>query len=79
MWVYAAMIGFNLIYISIALRDAAQRINPIKAYLSLLFISYTYIPLFMWSLVTFTKRVWVRTEHTKSSSLEEIQAQELGA
>jgi cellulose synthase/poly-beta-1,6-N-acetylglucosamine synthase-like glycosyltransferase len=79
MWVYGVMIAFNLVYISIALRDSMQRINPIKAYLSLLFISYTYIPLFMWSLVTFTKRVWVRTEHTKSKSLEEVQAQEVGA
>lgn len=77
MWVYAVMILFNLCYIAISLLDAKHRINPIKAYASLLFISYTYIPLFMWSLVTFTKRVWIRTEHTKSSSLAKIE--DLGA
>ncbi|WP_128101130.1 hypothetical protein [Paenibacillus sp. DCT19] len=79
MWLYGAMILFNVIYIGIALRDASHKINLFKSYASLLFISYSYIPLFMWALVTFTKRVWIRTEHTKSTSLQEVEKAQVSA
>ncbi|KQY83876.1 hypothetical protein ASD24_08710 [Paenibacillus sp. Root52] len=79
MWLYGAMILFNVVYIGIALRDASHKINLFKSYASLLFISYSYIPLFIWALVTFTKRVWIRTEHTKSTSLQEVEKAQASA
>lgn len=72
LWVYVAILVFNLCYVGYTIWESKQQIHVTTAYLSLLFMTYSYVPLFVWSLVTFTNRVWVRTEHTKSKSLEEI-------
>lgn len=72
MWVWLLLISFNVLYVASTLRDSAQKIDGMKAIISLLFVNYTYIPLFMWSMVTSGRRVWVRTEHSKSASIEEM-------
>lgn len=67
MWVYAIIIVFNLFCISIAIKDSNdKKITTIKSYISLLFISYSYIPLFVWSLITYKNKTWVTTKHTRS-------------
>lgn len=74
-WVYAAILLFNIVYIGFAVRDSGQDIKVLKSYVSILFMSYSYIPLFFWSLITFKNRVWVRTEHSKSTNLEKVESQ----
>jgi cellulose synthase/poly-beta-1,6-N-acetylglucosamine synthase-like glycosyltransferase len=72
-WVWFIFVGFNVLYVAGTLKDSAQKISVIKAFSSVLFMNWTYIPLFAWSLLTFTKRVWIRTEHKKSVSLEQVE------
>jgi cellulose synthase/poly-beta-1,6-N-acetylglucosamine synthase-like glycosyltransferase len=79
LWVYMILILFNVTYIFITLKDSSQRINVFKAYASLLFMSYSYIPLFFWSLATFTKRVWIRTEHKKNANLDQMEVKTISA
>lgn len=78
LWVWLIFVAFNLLYISSTLDDSAQDINPIKAFVSVFFVNFTYVFLFAWSMVTSGNRVWVRTEHTKSASIEDM-TQKLGA
>lgn len=75
MWAYLFMLAYNFFYIMIALYDAndEEDINPVYAYASMVFMNATFILLFVWSLVTFRKRVWVTTKHTRSLSQEQFQ------
>ncbi|MFC4779190.1 glycosyltransferase family 2 protein [Paenibacillus sp. GCM10023252] len=72
LWVWLGLVTFNFIYVSATLRDSAHKIDWFRAIISLLFINYTYVPLFMWSMVTSSRRVWVRTEHTKNVNIEDM-------
>jgi len=72
MWVWLLFIAFNVAYIASTLRDSSQKIDGMKAVISLLFVNYTYVPLFMWSMVTSGRRVWVRTEHSKNAKIEDM-------
>lgn len=72
LWVWLSFLAFNLIYITATLEDSAHEINMFKAFFSVIFVNYSYVPLFVWSLFTSGKRVWVRTEHTKSASIEDM-------
>ena len=72
MSVWIALIIFNVVYVAATLRDSRQQIDGMKAILSLLFVNYSYVPLFMWSAVTSGKRVWVRTEHKRNASIEDM-------
>ncbi|GAK41964.1 putative glycosyl transferase [Paenibacillus sp. TCA20] len=73
MWVYTFMLLSNFMYIHISLKDAKHKVNTFKAYFYLNLISLSNIPLYFWSFLTFSKKVWVTTKHTKSSSLQQVE------
>ena len=74
LWVWLIFIVFNLVYIAKTLKDSAKEINAVDAIISVFLVNYSYVPLFIWSLFTSGKRVWIRTEHTKSSKIEDMGA-----
>lgn len=72
-WVWLLFLGYNLAYISGAtLVDSAKRINKIKAVISLFAFNYTYVPLFIWALFTAGNKTWVRTDHSRNISFNEV-------
>lgn len=74
-WVWAILLLVNLVYvIGTVEEDSEQTIRPIKAFFSLILFNYSYVPLFFWSLLTFKKRIWVRTEHTRAINIDEVSA-----
>lgn len=73
MWMWVAFISLNLLYIAWCIAaDAQQKINKVKAVLFWLIFNYTYTPLFVWAFITARKKVWVRTEHSRNLSQEEL-------
>lgn len=78
LWVWLVFIAVNIAYITgCIVVDASQKVNKVKAFLSLFLLNYTYVPLFIWAFATPGKTEWVRTEHSRSLTKEE--AANLGA
>jgi cellulose synthase/poly-beta-1,6-N-acetylglucosamine synthase-like glycosyltransferase len=77
LWVWISLMVFNLAYIGIAATlDAGKTFKWVKAIFSLVIINYIYIPLFVWAMATTNNRTWVRTDHSRVLTDEEIE--ELG-
>lgn len=73
-WIWVSLLLYNILYISLSsLYDSAQRINKVKAIVSLLVFNYSYVPLFVWASLTSKNKTWIRTDHSKSISIQEIQ------
>lgn len=72
-WLWLIFLLYNFAYISLsAAFDSLKRINKAKAILSLLIFNYSYIPLFVWAFLTTKNKTWVRTDHSRNLSLDEI-------
>lgn len=74
MKVWLFFIAFNLVYVFLSLRDSMQPLNAVNAFVSLYIVNLTYIPLFVWSLFTMNRRIWIRTEHKRSASITDMSA-----
>ncbi len=71
--VWATVLIYQLIYIGITfVVDAKTKINFVKGFISLSIFSLTFIPLFIWSLLTMKNKTWVRTDHTKAVTISEM-------
>jgi cellulose synthase/poly-beta-1,6-N-acetylglucosamine synthase-like glycosyltransferase len=69
-WLWFSLLVFSGIYICVVCHiDTDQRFSKIKALLSVLFLNITYIPLFLYGLLTCKNKAWIRTEHVKSISI----------
>ncbi|MDR0372734.1 MAG: glycosyltransferase family 2 protein [Nitrososphaerota archaeon] len=69
-WLWISLFIFSCIYILTACRiDANKKFSKIKIILSMLFLNFTYIPLFIWGLITYKSKTWIRTEHIKNISI----------
>jgi len=49
--------------------DAEIKFSKAKALLAMVFMGLCYIPLFLWALLTYKNKTWIRTEHIKNISL----------
>lgn len=64
--VWASLVVFQLIYVGWAMKkDSAKKLNVIWSYLCIIVFNATYVPLFVWSLLTFKNKSWNPTKHTK--------------
>lgn len=71
-WLWVSMFIYQFFYITLSFKlDTKEKINPIKAFISLAFLNITYLPLFFWSLFTKNNKTWKRTEHTRSIAIDE--------
>lgn len=72
-WLWLGFLAYNFLYVALATAfDSAKRINKVKAILSLLIFNYSYVPLFIWAFITSQNKTWVRTDHSKNVSIEEM-------
>jgi hypothetical protein len=72
-WLWLSFLVYNFAYISIAAAcDSFKRINKAKAILSLLLFNYSYVPLFVWAFLTAKNKTWVRTDHTRNLSFDDL-------
>ncbi|MEO2074243.1 MAG: glycosyltransferase family 2 protein [Bacillus sp. (in: firmicutes)] len=72
-WLWFIFLAYNFIYVALsAAVDSAKRINKVKAIISLLIFNYSYVPLFIWAFLTSQNKTWVRTDHSKSVSLDDM-------
>ena len=72
-WLWFSLLAFGFFYIIYSIIvDSNQRINKVKSIISLFFFNYTYVPLFVWAFFTAGKKVWVRTDHSRNISMNEI-------
>lgn len=73
LWIWITLLMFNFAYIALAtLADSNKRINLIKAVVCMALNNLTYIPLFIWSMVTSKSQIWIRTDHSRVLSQDEI-------
>lgn len=72
-WAWVVLIIFNVLYFAFAIStDSGKKINLAKAVISVVAINYIYIPLFVWALATVKNKIWIRTEHSRVLSQDEI-------
>lgn len=77
--VWLLLLGFNFFYIAYAIvkeRNDKRVSNFGKAIISLFAFNYSYVPLFVWALITKDNKTWKRTEHSRNIAMDEI---DLGA
>jgi cellulose synthase/poly-beta-1,6-N-acetylglucosamine synthase-like glycosyltransferase len=71
--VWAFFLLYQLFYIGLSLvLDASKKINVIKGFLSLIVFNASYVPLFFWSLLTMKNKTWVRTDHSRSIAIGDM-------
>lgn len=63
---------FAYIYYSLKTDAKDKSINVFSAYWSMFLTNITYIPLFIWALITYKNKEWNPTEHKRSIQLEEL-------
>lgn len=75
--VWIGMIIFQLAYIAYCnAADAGKKVNAVKSFLSIILLNITYIPLFLWSLLTFKNKSWNPTKHTRGMNMSELHTKE---
>lgn len=73
-YVWFLFLLYQLWYVGYALTiDVAKPLKRVLAIISLSIFNYTYIPLFMWALVTKRNKTWKRTEHTRAIEFNELE------
>jgi cellulose synthase/poly-beta-1,6-N-acetylglucosamine synthase-like glycosyltransferase len=71
--VWVMMVVFQFSYVAWATKvDANKKINVLWSYICLFFFNVTYIPLFIWSLLTFKNKSWNPTKHTRGIELDNV-------
>ncbi|WAA13330.1 glycosyltransferase family 2 protein [Fervidibacillus halotolerans] len=71
LWLFMLLFQFLYIAYSIIV-DSKQKISKVRAFLSLSIFNFSYIPLFVWALVTKGNKHWKRTDHSKNISIEDL-------
>jgi cellulose synthase/poly-beta-1,6-N-acetylglucosamine synthase-like glycosyltransferase len=74
LYVWVILIAFNLFYLMYCIEEDAEdnvRVRVIKSIISMIILNVSYIPLFVWGLVTRNSKVWKRTEHTRDITFED--------
>lgn len=66
--VFMAVSYFNVVYATV--KDSESRISLGKSLLSFITFNYTYMPLFVWALLTWRNKTWKRTEHTRAIEMD---------
>ncbi|TVX89745.1 hypothetical protein [Paenibacillus agilis] len=75
--VWMACLLFQFIYVGYAqLLDSNQNVNLLRSYVYLYFFNLTYVPLFIWSLITMKNVNWNPTKHTRAIHLSDIELEE---
>ncbi|WP_078543541.1 glycosyltransferase family 2 protein [Litchfieldia alkalitelluris] len=75
LWLTLLVFQFSYVVYTMVI-DSNNRLNKVKAIISLVVFNFSYIPLFFWSLFTKGNKTWKRTEHTRSIVMEEIDVSE---
>ena len=71
--VWAVCLVYQFVYFAITLMfDAKKKLNVMKSFISVVIYNLVYIPLFVWALFTKSNKTWVRTEHTRGLSADDI-------
>lgn len=72
-YIWTAFLVYQLWYVGYTLTiDVAKPLKKVFAIVSLAIFNYTYIPLFVWALVTKDNKTWKRTEHTRAIDISEL-------
>ena len=71
--VWLFFLVYQLFYIALSfVLDASKKINVIKGFFSLIIFNLSYVPLFFWSLLTMKNKTWVRTDHSRSIAIGDM-------
>ncbi|GAA0846031.1 glycosyltransferase family 2 protein [Bifidobacterium pullorum subsp. gallinarum] len=71
-WVICLL--FQFIYVGYAqFLDSKNKVSIFRSYVYLYFFNLTYVPLFLWSLITMKNVNWNPTKHTRALQLSEIE------
>ena len=71
LWI--TMILFQFFYISYTiLVDSKKKINLVWSFITIALFNLSYIPLFVWSLLTFKNKSWNPTKHTRGIDMKEM-------
>lgn len=74
---WLAMIIFQFAYLGYTIMaDAKKKLNLLWSYVTLILFNITYIPLFIWSLVTWKNKSWNPTKHTRGIDFSTIDGME---
>lgn len=72
-WLWVAMFVFQFAYVAWAtIKDSGKKINIVWSYLCLVLFNITYVPLFVWSLITFKNKSWNPTKHTRGIEFDKM-------
>ncbi|GAB6440412.1 MULTISPECIES: glycosyltransferase family 2 protein [Bacillus cereus group] len=72
LWV--TMLVFQFTYIGYTiLVDSKKKLNVLSSFIAMAIFNLSYIPLFVWSLVTFKNKSWNPTKHTRAIEMDEMQ------
>ncbi|MFP3727132.1 glycosyltransferase family 2 protein [Priestia filamentosa] len=72
LWI--TMILFQFIYISYTIIvDSKKKLNVLWSFITIAIFNLSYIPLFVWSLLTFKNKSWNPTKHTRGIEMNEME------
>lgn len=73
-YIWAGFLVYQLWYVGYTLTiDVGKPLKRVFAIISLAIFNYTYIPLFVWALLTKGNKTWKRTEHTRAINIADLQ------
>ncbi len=71
---WAVMILFQFFYIIYTIGvDSKKKLNALWSFITIVILNVTYIPLFVWSLLTFKNKSWNPTKHTRGIEMNEME------
>ncbi|WP_051217367.1 glycosyltransferase family 2 protein [Paenibacillus assamensis] len=75
--VWMSCLLFQFVYVGYAqLLDSNHKVSIFRSYVYLYFFNFTYVPLFIWSLITMKNVNWNPTKHTRAIHLNDIELEE---
>lgn len=74
-WLWFSMLSFQFMYIGYSIIiDAQGRMKKfLGAFVYVIIFNWTYIPLFIWALITKGNKTWIRTAHLRDIDLQDVQ------
>ena len=71
--IWVAALAYQITYIFITLSvDTNHKLNKVKSFLSIIVFNLSYIPLFVWSMLTMKNKTWKRTEHSRNVDVKNL-------
>ncbi|WP_181884506.1 glycosyltransferase family 2 protein [Neobacillus piezotolerans] len=74
-YIWLTMLVFQFYYVAFTIvKDSLQKVSFVRSFVSMILFNLSYIPLFVWSLLTFKNKSWNPTKHSRGIELDDMQA-----